>query len=230
MYYMANGVQASYVEVDCDTGFIRVLGQWAVDDCGRVINPLLVDEQVRGGIVQGIGAVLFEECIYSDDANLLNGTMADYLVPMADEMPDIVVGHVETPEASTKLGAKGIGEAGLIGAMGSVWVAVNDALKPHRRQDTAPAVHARARSRFARSSSRVSRTAVARARRRPSAPIRPGPTTQDSNRKIPVSELAFEIPRDLGPFRADSPPGNCRIAAPCDSNQTTYRMSLCGNC
>jgi aerobic carbon-monoxide dehydrogenase large subunit len=130
MYYMANGVQASYLEVDCDTGFIKVLGQWAIDDCGRVVNPLLVDEQVRGGIVQGIGAVLFEECIFSDDANLLNGTMADYLVPMAYEMPDIVVGHVETPETSTKLGAKGIGEAGLIGAMGSVWVAVNDALKP----------------------------------------------------------------------------------------------------
>jgi carbon-monoxide dehydrogenase large subunit len=130
MYYMGNGVQGSYVEVDCETGFIRVLGQWAVDDCGRVVNPLLVDEQVRGGIVQGIGAVLFEECIYSDDANLMNGTMADYLVPMALEMPDIVVGHVETPEKSTQLGAKGIGEAGIIGAVGAVWVAVNDALKP----------------------------------------------------------------------------------------------------
>ncbi|MFL6798142.1 MAG: xanthine dehydrogenase family protein molybdopterin-binding subunit [Xanthobacteraceae bacterium] len=131
LYYMANGVQASYVEVDCETGFIKVLAQWAVDDCGRVINPLLVDEQVRGGIAQGIGAVLYEECIYSDDANLLNGTMADYLIPMSDGVPDIVVAHVETPEASTKLGAKGIGEAGLIGAMGAVWVAVNDALKPY---------------------------------------------------------------------------------------------------
>ena len=130
MYYMANGVQASYVEVDCETGFIKLLGQWAVDDCGRIINPLLVDEQVRGGVVQGIGAVLFEECIYSADGNLLNGTMGDYLVPMADEMPDIVLDHVETPEPSTRLGAKGIGEGGLIGAMGSVWVAVNDALKP----------------------------------------------------------------------------------------------------
>jgi carbon-monoxide dehydrogenase large subunit len=130
MYYMANGVQASYVEVDCETGFIKLLGQWAVDDCGRVINPLLVEEQVRGGVVQGLGAVLYEECIYSEDGNLLNGTMADYLVPMADEMPDIVLDHVETPEASTKLGAKGIGEGGLIGAMGSAWVAVNDALKP----------------------------------------------------------------------------------------------------
>jgi aerobic carbon-monoxide dehydrogenase large subunit len=129
-YYMANGVQASYVEVDCETGFIKMLGQWAVDDCGRIINPLLVDEQVRGGIVQGIGAVLFEECVYSEDANLLNGTMADYLVPMASEMPDILVEQVETPELSTRLGAKGVGEGGLIGAMGSVWVAVNDALKP----------------------------------------------------------------------------------------------------
>ena len=142
MYYMANGVQASYVEVDCETGFITMLGQWAVDDCGRIINPLLVDEQVRGGIVQGIGAVLFEECIYSDDANLLNGTMADYLVPMAGEMPDILVGHVETPELSTKLGAKGVGEGGLIGAMGSVWVAVNDALEAARGQDTASAFYA----------------------------------------------------------------------------------------
>jgi aerobic carbon-monoxide dehydrogenase large subunit len=130
LYYMANGVQATYVEVDRETGFVRVLGQWAVDDCGRVINPLLVDEQVRGGIVQGIGAVLYEECVFDENANLLNGTMADYLLPMAREMPDMVIAHVETPEHSTALGAKGIGEAGLIGAMGSMWVAVNDALKP----------------------------------------------------------------------------------------------------
>ena len=130
LFYMANGVQASHVEVDCETGFIKVLGQWAVDDCGRMINPLLVAEQVRGGIVQGIGAVLYEECIYSEEASLMNGTLADYHVPMAAEMPDIVVAHIETPEASTQLGAKGIGEAGLIGAMGATWVAVNDALKP----------------------------------------------------------------------------------------------------
>jgi hypothetical protein len=94
------------------------------------VEGLNVAVAYRCGIVQGIGAVLFEECIYSDDGNLLNGTMADYLVPMAGEMPDIVLDHVETPEASTKLGAKGIGEGGLIGAMGAVWVAVNDALKP----------------------------------------------------------------------------------------------------
>jgi carbon-monoxide dehydrogenase large subunit len=130
MCYLANGVQGSLVEVDPDTGFIEVLGQWAVDDCGRVINPLLLDEQIRGGIAQGIGAVLLEECIYDASANLQNGTLADYLVPMATDLPDIAVAHVETPEPSTRLGAKGVGEAGLIGAMGAVWVAVNDALKP----------------------------------------------------------------------------------------------------
>jgi len=128
--YIANGVQASYVELDPETGFIKMLGQWAVDDCGRIINPLLVNEQVRGGIGQGIGAVLYEECMYGPEGYLENGTMIDYLLPMAADLPDIVVEHVETPEASTDLGAKGIGEAGLIGAMGAVWVAVNDALAP----------------------------------------------------------------------------------------------------
>ena len=130
MGFVASGVQLCHIEIDAETGVVRVLGQWAVDDCGRVVNPLLVAEQVRGGIVQGIGAVLFEECAYDDNGSLINGTMADYLVPMSCEMPDIVTALVETPEVSTLLGAKGIGEAGLIGAMGAVWVAVNDALKP----------------------------------------------------------------------------------------------------
>lgn len=128
--YIANGVQGTYLEVDPETGFIKLLGQWAVDDCGRVINPLLTNEQIRGGIGQGIGAVLYEECMYGPEGDLENGTMVDYLVPMAADLPDIVVEHVETPEQSTQLGAKGVGEAGLIGAMGAVWVAVNDALVP----------------------------------------------------------------------------------------------------
>ena len=130
MCYIANGVQGTYLEIDPATGFIRLLGQWAVDDCGRVINPLLTNEQVRGGIAQGIGAVLYEECMYGTEGYLQNGTMVDYYVPMAADLPDIVVEHVETPERSTQLGAKGIGEAGLIGAMGAVWTAVNDALAP----------------------------------------------------------------------------------------------------
>ncbi|MBM3488311.1 MAG: xanthine dehydrogenase family protein [Alphaproteobacteria bacterium] len=129
MYYTANGVQGTHVEIDRETGFVTVLGHWAVDDCGRVINPLLVDEQVKGGIVQGLGATLYEHCVYDEAGQLQNGTLADYLVPMAGEMPDIAVGHIETPETATRLGAKGVGEAGLIGAMGAMWSAVNDALR-----------------------------------------------------------------------------------------------------
>ncbi len=129
-FIFTNGVQASYVEVDLDTGFVKLLKHWAVEDCGRVINPMLVDEQIRGAIVQGIGGALYEECLYDGDGQLLNGSMADYLVPMSAEMPDIEVAHVETPTASSKLGAKGAGEAGTAGAPGAVMNAINDALRP----------------------------------------------------------------------------------------------------
>jgi carbon-monoxide dehydrogenase large subunit len=129
-YLLANGVQASLVEVDPATGFVRLLKHWVVEDCGRVINPLLADEQIRGGVVQGLGGALYEESLYDGGAQLLNGTMAEYLVPMAGEMPDIVVDHVETPVTGTALGAKGIGEAGTIGAAAAVGNAINDALAP----------------------------------------------------------------------------------------------------
>jgi len=129
-FIFTNGVQVSHVEVDVDTGFVKLLKHWAVEDCGRVINPLLVDEQMRGAIVQGIGGVLFEECLYDTDGTLRNGNMADYLVPMAAEMPDIVVSHVQSPTKSSQLGAKGAGEAGTAGAPGAVMNAINDALAP----------------------------------------------------------------------------------------------------
>ena len=129
-FIFTNGVQASYVEVDLDTGFVKLLKHWAVEDCGRVINPMLVDEQIRGAIVQGIGGALYEECLYDGSGQLLNGSMADYLVPMSGEMPDIVVAHVQTPTASSRLGAKGAGEAGTAGAPGAVMNAINDALLP----------------------------------------------------------------------------------------------------
>jgi carbon-monoxide dehydrogenase large subunit len=129
-FTFTNGVQASHVEVDPDTGFVRLLKHWCVEDAGTLINPMLVDEQLRGGIVQGIGAALYEECIYSPDGQLLNGNMADYLVPMAGEMPDIVCAHVETPTQQSQLGAKGVGEAGTAGAPGAIMNAINDALAP----------------------------------------------------------------------------------------------------
>jgi aerobic carbon-monoxide dehydrogenase large subunit len=128
-FAFTNGVQASYLEVDIRTGAIKLLRHWCVEDCGTVINPQLVDEQIRGGIVQGIGAALFEHCLYDRAGQLLNGNMMDYLVPMAGEMPDIDVGHVVTPTADSELGAKGAGEAGTAGAPGCVMNAVNDALR-----------------------------------------------------------------------------------------------------
>jgi aerobic carbon-monoxide dehydrogenase large subunit len=129
-FTFTNGFQASHVEVDPDTGFVRLLKHWCVEDSGTVINPMLVDEQLRGGVVQGIGAALFEECLYSADGQMLNGSLADYLVPMALEMPDIVCAHVETPTLQSQLGAKGVGEAGTAGAPGAVMNAINDALRP----------------------------------------------------------------------------------------------------
>ena len=129
-FAFTNGIQASHVEVDVDSGFVKLLKHWCVEDCGTVINPQLVDEQIRGGVVQGIGAALFEHCLYDERGQLLNGNMADYLVPMAVEMPDIEVGHVVTPTANSELGAKGAGEAGTAGAPAAVMNAINDALHP----------------------------------------------------------------------------------------------------
>lgn len=128
-YFSANGIHGALIELDPETGMIRVLKIWVVEDCGRLINPLLADEQVRGGVVQGIGAALFEECDYSDTGQMTNASLADYLLPMASEMPDIDVDHVSTLERETQLGAKGVGEAGTVGAIGALWCAVNDALR-----------------------------------------------------------------------------------------------------
>ena len=129
-FMASNGIQASWLEIDADTGFVTLLKHWVVEDCGRVLNPLLADEQLRGGVVQGIGAALFEECRYDEQGQHLTSTLADYLVPMAGEMPDIVIAHVHTPVTHTLLGAKGIGEAGTIGAGAAVANAVHDALAP----------------------------------------------------------------------------------------------------
>jgi carbon-monoxide dehydrogenase large subunit len=129
-FAFTNGVQASYLEVDTDCGFVKLLKHWCVEDCGTIINPQLVDEQIRGGVVQGIGAALFEQCLYDERGQMLNGNMADYLVPMAAEMPDIECGHVVSPTADSELGAKGAGEAGTAGAPACVMNAINDALRP----------------------------------------------------------------------------------------------------
>src|SRR4051812_5279283 len=136
-FTFTNGIQASLVEVDTETGFVRLLKHWCVEDSGTVINPMLVDEQLRGGVIQGIGAALYEECLYDADGQLLNGNLADYLVPMAGEMPDIVCAHVETPTLQSQLGAKGVGEPGTAGAPGAIMNAINDALLPLNARVTA---------------------------------------------------------------------------------------------
>jgi carbon-monoxide dehydrogenase large subunit len=129
-FAFTNGIQASYLEVDIDTGFVKLLKHWCVEDCGTIVNPQLVDEQIRGGIVQGIGAALYEQCVYDERGQMLNASMMDYLVPMAAEMPDIECGHVVSPTADSELGAKGAGEAGTAGAPACVMNAINDALRP----------------------------------------------------------------------------------------------------
>jgi CO/xanthine dehydrogenase Mo-binding subunit len=129
-FAFANGVQLSHVEVDVETGFVTLLDHWIVEDCGRIVNPLLVDAQLRGAVVQGLGAALYEECVYDEHGQLLTATMADYLVPMAADMPDIHTAHLETPTALAEGGFKGVGEGGVAGAPGAVLNAVNDALAP----------------------------------------------------------------------------------------------------
>jgi CO/xanthine dehydrogenase Mo-binding subunit len=129
-FAFTNGHQASSLEVDPETGLVTLLKHWCVEDCGTILNPQLVDEQIRGGVVQGIGAALYEHCIYDEKGQLQNGSMAGYLVPLAGEMPDIEVGHIVSPTADSELGAKGAGEAGTAGAPAAIMNALNDALAP----------------------------------------------------------------------------------------------------
>jgi len=130
LYIFTNGISGSYVELDVETGLFKLLKHWVVEDCGRIVNPQLADEQVRGGCVQGLGGGLYEACIYDENAQLVNGTMAAYLTPMAGEMPDIDVAHVQTLTSVSELGAKGVGESGTASAPAVAMNAVNDALRP----------------------------------------------------------------------------------------------------
>jgi len=127
----SNGAHACEVEVDRDTGEIRVAGYWAVDDVGTVINPLIVEGQIQGGIAQGLGQALREHCVYdAEDGQLLSGSLMDYALPRASDMPKIVSEFDESePCPHNPLGAKGCGEAGAIGAPTAIVNAVLDALK-----------------------------------------------------------------------------------------------------
>jgi carbon-monoxide dehydrogenase large subunit len=125
-----HGTHLCATEVDTETGQVTIRSYVAVDDVGTVVNPLIVDGQVHGGIAQGIGQALYEEGVYDDDGNLVTTTMADYLLPSAADLPVFQTGRTETPATSNPLGVKGVGEAGTIASTPAVVNAVIDALRP----------------------------------------------------------------------------------------------------
>ncbi|MGH9039159.1 MAG: xanthine dehydrogenase family protein molybdopterin-binding subunit [Acidimicrobiia bacterium] len=131
------GTHVCVVEVDEETGAVELLNYVAVDDCGTQINPMVVEGQIHGGVVQGIAQALFEEASYDRDGNLLTSTLADYLVPSAAEMPNFQLAHTVTPSPTNLLGVKGIGEAGTIASTPAVINAIVDALAPMGVKDIA---------------------------------------------------------------------------------------------
>jgi carbon-monoxide dehydrogenase large subunit len=124
------GAHVAVVEVDPDSGHVKLLRYVAVDDVGRVINPMIVDGMVHGGIAQGVGQALWEHGVYSDDGQLLSGTMMDYAMPKADQLPSYETDRTVTPSPVNPLGVKGAGETGTIAATPTVANAVIDALAP----------------------------------------------------------------------------------------------------
>ncbi len=124
------GTHVCVVEVDTQSGEVEILRYIAVDDCGKVINPLIVDGQVQGGIAQGLGQALLEEVVYDEDGQLITGSLMDYAVARAEDLPPLEFARTETPSPVNPMGVKGVGEAGTIGSTPSIVNAVVDALAP----------------------------------------------------------------------------------------------------
>ena len=123
-----NGVAACIVEVDEETGYVKVLRYCMVHDAGTIVNPLLADANLHGGIAQGLGAALYEEIVYDDHAQPLTASFMDYTIPTAVEVPDLELGHQETPTPFTPLGTKGVGESGVGAPLGALCSAIENAL------------------------------------------------------------------------------------------------------
>jgi aerobic carbon-monoxide dehydrogenase large subunit len=126
----ASGTHAAVVEVDEETGFVTLIDYASVDDCGRMLNPMIVEGQVQGGIAHGIGNALFEEAVYDAEGQLLTSTYMDYLLPTSAEMPDIKIGHQSFPSERNPLGVKGVGEGGAVAPPGAIVNAIVDAFRP----------------------------------------------------------------------------------------------------
>ncbi len=127
-YTFPFGNHIAQVEVDKETGAVKILKYFAVDDCGKLLNPMVVEGQVHGGVVQGVGQAMIEDLIFDDNGQLITSTLADYRIPSIELMPEIVIARTETPTPSNPLGVKGIGEAGCIAATPVIVNAVEDAL------------------------------------------------------------------------------------------------------
>ncbi len=130
LHALANGAHLAVVEVDVETGMVRLLRHVVVDDCGRLVNPMLVEGQLHGALAQGVGGALLESIIYGEGAECLTATFMDYLLPTAAEMPPIELVHVETLPSVTIAGFKGAAEGGTIGSVAAIANAVADALVP----------------------------------------------------------------------------------------------------
>jgi CO/xanthine dehydrogenase Mo-binding subunit len=126
----ASGNHAAIIEVDPETGIVSVLKYIAVHDCGNVINPMIVEGQVHGGVAQGIGGSFYERLVYDADGQPLSTTFMDFLIPTAVEIPEIETAHIETPSPLNPLGIKGAGEAGVIPVAALMAQALEDALTP----------------------------------------------------------------------------------------------------
>jgi carbon-monoxide dehydrogenase large subunit len=124
------GTHIAIVEVDPETGAVQLKRYIAVDDCGPQINPMIVEGQIHGGVVQGVGQALWEGAVYDENGQLLTGTMMDYALPRADMLPKFELDHTVTPSPHHPIGVKGIGETGTIASTPTVYNAVIDALKP----------------------------------------------------------------------------------------------------
>ena len=124
------GTHIALVEIDEETGEVDLVRYVAVDDVGKKINPMIVDGQLHGGIVQGVGQALWEGAVYGDDGQLLSGTMLDYALPRASWLPTLELDETVTPSPVNPLGVKGVGEAGAIASTAAVANAVIDALTP----------------------------------------------------------------------------------------------------
>ena len=124
------GAHACIVDVDVETGKVNVVRYVAVDDCGKAINPMLIDGQVHGGITHGLAQALFEQVVYDDEGQLVTGSFVDYALPTASDVPSYETDRQETPSPVNSLGVKGVGEAGTIASSPTVVNAVIDALRP----------------------------------------------------------------------------------------------------